>query len=69
MVWGLTLLVFFISTRHSSAQQYSLQDLGALSGDSVSKAFSLNNQAQATGPTSAIATLFNRTKGYRHEIV
>ncbi len=63
---GMTLLCLFISTARSGAQQYTLKDLGTLPGNSVAKAFALNNEAQAAGdsssPTAAIATLFSGGK-------
>src|SRR5579859_2642445 len=63
---GVTLLCLFVSTAGSGAQQYNLKDLGTLTGNSVSKAFALNNEAQAAGdssaPTAAIATLFSGGK-------
>jgi probable HAF family extracellular repeat protein len=63
---GMTLLCLFVSTARSGAQQYSVKDLGTLPGNSVSKGFALNNEAQAVGdsssPTAAIATLFSGGK-------
>ena len=51
---------------HAAAQQYTVTDLGALSGDSVSTAYALNNSGEAAGtsstPSGAIATLFNAGK-------
>ncbi len=45
------------------AQTYTLQDLGALPGDSVSQGYSLNDLGQAAGtssnPSGAIPTLFS----------
>ena len=46
----------------STAQTYSIKDLGAVSGQSVSKGYSLNDLGQASGisssPSGDIATLF-----------
>src|SRR5512136_299341 len=63
--------LFAISLMASTAVQastptYSLADLGALSGDSKSIGFGLNDGGQAVGdssnPTAAIATLFSNGK-------
>ncbi len=47
----------------SAAQQYTVTDLGTLSGNSVSKASALNDAGEAAGvsetPTAAIATMFS----------
>jgi probable HAF family extracellular repeat protein len=48
------------------AQQYSVTDLGTLSGNSVSQAYALNNAGEGAGssssPTAAIAALFSGGK-------
>lgn len=48
------------------AQTYTLDDLGAIAGNSVSTAYALSDAGQAAGtsstPTSAIAVLFNNGK-------
>lgn len=58
---GVVLLCLLVSAVRIDAQQYSLTDLGTLPGNSVSKAFALNNASQAAGdssaPTAAIATI------------
>lgn len=50
----------------STAQTYTITDLGTLPGDSVSKASALNNVGEAAGvsetPTAAIATIFSSGK-------
>jgi probable HAF family extracellular repeat protein len=50
----------------SLAQTYSIKDLGAVAGDSVSKGYSLNDLGQAAGtssnPSGAIPTLFSGGK-------
>jgi probable HAF family extracellular repeat protein len=51
------------SAAPSAAQQYTVTDLGTLSGNSVSTASALNDAGQAAGvsesPTAAIATIFS----------
>jgi probable HAF family extracellular repeat protein len=63
---GLAVLCVFVGAPPSAAQQYSLTDLGAVSGDSVSKGSALNDAGQVAGvsetPTAAIATLFSGGK-------
>ncbi len=50
----------------SQAQSYSIRDLGAVAGDSVSQGYGLNASGEAvgtsSGPTAAIATLFSNGK-------
>jgi probable HAF family extracellular repeat protein len=54
------------SASFSAAQQYSIADLGTISGNSVSQGSALNNVAEAAGvsdtPTAAIATMFSAGK-------
>jgi len=51
---------------HAVAQQYTVTDLGTLPGDSVAKAYALNNSGEVAGdssnPTAAIATMFSAGK-------
>lgn len=57
----LILLVLLVNVAHLSAQSYAIADLGALPGNSTSKAYGLNNLGQAVGVSdsgAAIATLF-----------
>src|SRR5258708_32547898 len=58
----LTVLVLLVSTARLQAQIYGITDLGALPGNSTSKAYGLNNLGQAVGISdsgAAIATLFS----------
>lgn len=54
------------STPRSTAQTYTVTDLGTLSGNSVSKASALNDAGESAGvsetPTAAIATVFSGGK-------
>jgi probable HAF family extracellular repeat protein len=54
------------SASQSTAQTYTITDLGTLSGDTVSQAYALNNTGEAAGvsstPTAAIATIFSGGK-------
>jgi probable HAF family extracellular repeat protein len=54
------------SASQSTAQTYAIKDLGTLPGDSVSKAYALNDAGEAAGvsegPTAAIATIFSGGK-------
>jgi uncharacterized membrane protein len=47
---------------HAAAQQYTVTDLGTLTGNTVSTAYALNDAGEAAGtsstPTGAIATIF-----------
>ena len=51
---------------HAAAQQYTVTDLGTLSGNKVSTAYALNNSGEAAGtsstPTADIATMFSAGK-------
>src|SRR5271167_2770589 len=51
------------SAYQSTAQTYTVTDLGTLAGNSVSQAYALNNAGEAVGisdmPTAAIATMFS----------
>jgi probable HAF family extracellular repeat protein len=62
----LVALLLCASAVQSVAQTYNLADLGTLSGNSVSKAYSLNNGGEAAGtsssPTAAIAVMFSGGK-------
>src|ERR1017187_8376470 len=57
---------FVAGTVPSTAQTFSIKDLGAVAGDSVSKGYSLNDLGQAAGsssnPSGAIPTLFSGGK-------
>jgi probable HAF family extracellular repeat protein len=57
---------FLACGARAAAQQYTVTDLGILSGDTVSTAYALNNSAEVAGksstPTAAIATLFKAGK-------
>jgi probable HAF family extracellular repeat protein len=58
----LTVLVLLVNTARLQAQIYAITDLGALPGNSASKAYGLNNLGQAVGISdsgAAIATLFS----------
>ena len=58
----LTILVLLVNTARLQAQIYGITDLGALPGNSASKAYGLNNLGQAVGISdsgAAIATLFS----------
>jgi probable HAF family extracellular repeat protein len=54
------------SASQSTAQTYTITDLGTLPGNSVSKAYALNDAGEAAGvsetPTAAIATMFRGGK-------
>ena len=57
----LIVLVLLVNAARLQAQSYAIADLGALPGNSTSKAYGLNNLGQAVGISdsgSAIATLF-----------
>jgi probable HAF family extracellular repeat protein len=60
---GLLAAGLVAGTVHSPAQTYSIKDLGAVAGDSVSKGYSLNGLGQAAGsssnPSGGIPTLFS----------
>jgi probable HAF family extracellular repeat protein len=62
----LVALLLCASAVQSVAQTYNVADLGTLSGNSVSKAYALNNAGGATGtsssPTAAIAVMFSGGK-------
>ena len=57
---------FLACEAHAAAQQYTVTDLGTLSGNKVSVAYGLNNSGEAAGtssnPTGAIATMFSGGK-------
>jgi hypothetical protein len=59
-------LLLCASAVRSVAQTYNVVDLGTLSGNSVSKAYALNNGGEAAGtsssPTAAIAVMFSGGK-------
>ena len=59
----LVALLLCVSAVQSLAQTYNVADLGTLSGNSVSKAYAVNNAGQAAGtssnPTGAIAVMFS----------
>jgi len=55
--------VLAVSANYLQAQSYTITDLGALPGNSASKAYGLNNLGQAVGVSeggAAIAVLFNK---------
>lgn len=59
------LLVWAESSIHLHAQTYTIADLGALPGNTTTKAYGLNNLGQAVGTSdsgAAIATLFSNGK-------
>ena len=59
------LLVWVESSIHLHAQTYTIADLGALPGNTTTKAYGLNNLGQAVGTSdsgAAIATLFSNGK-------
>jgi probable HAF family extracellular repeat protein len=62
----LTVLSLFASTVQVVAQTYTVTDMGTLSGNSVSKAYALNNAGEAAGtsssPTAAVAVMFSGGK-------
>lgn len=62
----LVALLLCASAAQSVAQTYNVADLGTLSGNSVSKAYAVNNAGQAAGtssnPTGAIAVMFGGGK-------
>jgi probable HAF family extracellular repeat protein len=62
----LAVLWLCASASQSTAQTYTLTDLGTLPGNSVSKGSALNNAGEAAGasetPTAAIATMFSGGK-------
>ena len=62
----LAVLWLFASASQSTAQTYTITDLGTLPGNSVSKALALNDAGEAAGvsetPTAAIATKFSGGK-------
>jgi probable HAF family extracellular repeat protein len=62
----LTTLWLCASASQSTAQTYTITDLGTLPGNSVSKASALNNAGESAGvsetPTAAIATMFSGGK-------
>jgi probable HAF family extracellular repeat protein len=62
----LTVLWLCASASQSTAQTYTITDLGTLPGNSVSKALALNDAGEAAGvsetPTAAIATKFSSGK-------
>src|ERR1035438_3258933 len=66
--WRVSLagLCFLACEAHAAAQQYTVTDLGTLSGNKVSVAYGLNNSGEAAGtssnPTGAIATMFSGGK-------
>jgi probable HAF family extracellular repeat protein len=59
----LAVLWLCASASQSTAQTYTITDLGTLPGNSVSKAYALNDAGEAAGvsetPTAAIATMFS----------
>src|SRR6202789_4245801 len=63
---GLVFLCLLARAVPSSAQQYTVTDLGTLPGNSISKASALNDAGEAVGvsdtPTAAIATMFSGGK-------
>jgi probable HAF family extracellular repeat protein len=63
---GLLIVALMASAVSPGAQSYSITDLGAVSGQKVSKGYGLNNLGQAAGsssnPSGAIATLFSNGK-------
>jgi hypothetical protein len=63
---SLMVLLLCASAAQSVAQTYNLADLGTLSGNTVSKAYALNNAGSAAGtssnPTGAIAVMFSSGK-------
>lgn len=62
----LTTLWLCASASQSTAQKYTITDLGTLPGNSVSKASALNDAGEAAGisetPTASIATMFSGGK-------
>jgi hypothetical protein len=57
----LIVVVVLVNAARLQAQSYGIADLGALPGNSTSKAYGLNNLGQAAGVSdsgAAIATLF-----------
>ena len=62
----LTTLCLCASASQSTAQTFIINDLGTLSGNSVSKASALNDAGEAAGisetPTASIATMFSGGK-------
>jgi probable HAF family extracellular repeat protein len=64
VMWALLWLC--TSASQSTAQTYTVLDLGTLPGNSVSKAYALNDAGEAAGvsetPTAAIATMFSGGK-------
>jgi probable HAF family extracellular repeat protein len=62
----LPMLLLYASASQSTAQTYTVADLGTISGDSVSTGYALSSTGAAAGtsstPTAAIAALFSNGK-------